>query len=65
MGPLLSCETAEAAILLQFQAAVVFREDVTRLLTLLQNPYSDQLGMGAYAAPPPNWGKHLAVSCSS
>jgi hypothetical protein len=65
IGPLLSCETAEAASLLQFKAAVVFREDVTRLLILLQNPYSDQLGMDAYAASPPNWGKHLAVSCSS
>ena len=32
---------------------------------LLQNPYSDQPGMDVYAAPPPNWGKHLAVSCSS
>jgi hypothetical protein len=29
MGPLLSCETAEAAILLQFQAAIVFGGDVT------------------------------------
>jgi len=35
------------------------------LHSLLQNPYSDQPGMNAYAAPPPNWGKHLAVSCSS
>jgi hypothetical protein len=33
MGPLLSCETAEAAILLQFQAPVVFGEDVTSSLT--------------------------------
>jgi len=39
--------------------------EIDRLFTLLQNPYSDQLGMDAYAAPPPNWGKHLAVSCSS
>jgi uncharacterized protein YdiU (UPF0061 family) len=39
--------------------------EINRLLTLLQNPYSDQPGMDAYAAPPPNWGKHLAVSCSS
>jgi len=39
--------------------------EIDRLLTLLQNPYSDQAGMDAYAAPPPNWGKHLAVSCSS
>jgi len=39
--------------------------EIDRLLTLLQNPYSDQPGMDTYAAPPPNWGKHLAVSCSS
>ncbi len=39
--------------------------EIDRLLTLLQNPYSDQPGMDAYAAPPPNWGKHLPVSCSS
>lgn len=39
--------------------------EIDRLLTLLQHPFSDQPGMDAYAAPPPNWGKHLAVSCSS
>ena len=39
--------------------------EIDRLLTLLQNPYSDQPGMDAYAAPPPNWGKHVSVSCSS
>ncbi len=39
--------------------------EIDRLLTLLQNPYSDQPGMDAYASLPPNWGKHLAVSCSS
>ena len=39
--------------------------EIERLLTLLQNPYNDQPGMDAYAAPPPNWGKHLSVSCSS
>lgn len=39
--------------------------EIDRLLALLQNPYSDQPGMDIYAAPPPNWGKHLAVSCSS
>jgi uncharacterized protein YdiU (UPF0061 family) len=39
--------------------------EIDRLLTLLQSPYSDQPGMDGYAAPPPNWGKHLAVSCSS
>ena len=39
--------------------------EIDRLFSLLQNPYSDQPGMDNYAAPPPNWGKHLAVSCSS
>jgi uncharacterized protein YdiU (UPF0061 family) len=39
--------------------------EIDRLFTLLQDPFSDQPGMEAYAAPPPNWGKHLAVSCSS
>ena len=39
--------------------------EVDRLLTLLQHPYTDQPGMDAYAASPPNWGKHLSVSCSS
>jgi uncharacterized protein YdiU (UPF0061 family) len=39
--------------------------EIDRLLTLLQHPFNDQPGMEAYAAPPPNWGKHLSVSCSS
>jgi hypothetical protein len=39
--------------------------EIDRLLALLHNPYSDQPGMEVYAAPPPNWGKHLSVSCSS
>jgi uncharacterized protein YdiU (UPF0061 family) len=39
--------------------------EIDRLLTLLQEPYSEQPEMDRYAAPPPNWGKHLAVSCSS
>ena len=40
--------------------------EIDRLLALLlHNPYSDQPGMDAYAASPPNWGKHLSVSCSS
>jgi hypothetical protein len=39
--------------------------EIDRLFFLLQNPYSDQPGMDTYALPPPNWGKHLAVSCSS
>ena len=39
--------------------------EIDRLHSLLADPYSDQPGMEAYAAPPPNWGKHLSVSCSS
>jgi uncharacterized protein YdiU (UPF0061 family) len=39
--------------------------EIDRLLLLLQHPYIDQPGMDGYAAPPPNWGKHLSVSCSS
>jgi uncharacterized protein YdiU (UPF0061 family) len=39
--------------------------EVERLYILLHQPYIDQPGMEAYAALPPNWRKHLAVSCSS
>jgi len=39
--------------------------EIDRLFTLLQNPFSDQPGMDTYALPPPNWGKHVTVSCSS
>ncbi|HJT21583.1 MAG TPA: YdiU family protein [Nitrospira sp.] len=39
--------------------------EIDRLLTVLQDPYSEHPGMESYAAPPPDWGRHLAVSCSS
>jgi len=39
--------------------------EIDRLFTLLHNPFDDQPGMDSYAAAPPNWGKHLSVSCSS
>lgn len=39
--------------------------EIGRLFSLLHAPFIDQPGMEAYALPPPNWGKHLAVSCSS
>jgi uncharacterized protein YdiU (UPF0061 family) len=39
--------------------------EIHQLYSLLQDPYSDQPDMDSYAAPPPNWGKHLSVSCSS
>lgn len=39
--------------------------EINRLFTLLQDPFAEQPGMNTYALPPPNWGKHIAVSCSS
>jgi protein adenylyltransferase len=39
--------------------------EIDRLLSLLHEPFTDYPGMDSYAAPPPNWGKHLSVSCSS
>ena len=39
--------------------------EVERLFDVLRDPYRERPGMEAYAAAPPNWGKHLAVSCSS
>ncbi|BFU94684.1 MAG: UPF0061 protein [Nitrospira sp.] len=39
--------------------------EVERLFDLLQDPYRERPGMDAYAASPPNWGKHVTVSCSS
>ena len=39
--------------------------EIDRLLSVLQRPYTEQNGMERYAEPPPNWGKHLSVSCSS
>ena len=39
--------------------------EIDRLRELLRDPFSEQPAMEAYAAPPPNWGKHISVSCSS
>lgn len=39
--------------------------EITRLLELLGNPFSEVPGMEEYAAPPPDWGKQIIVSCSS
>jgi serine/tyrosine/threonine adenylyltransferase len=39
--------------------------EIDRLFTVLQTPFTEQPGMESYALPPPNWGKHLSVSCSS
>ncbi|MBU1621240.1 MAG: YdiU family protein [Gammaproteobacteria bacterium] len=35
------------------------------LMQLLQNPYQLQAGKEAFAAPPPDWGKGMDISCSS
>jgi len=52
---------AAAAALIDLDPAEADRPEFARLFggSLLVP------GMEAYAAPPPNWGKHLAVSCSS
>lgn len=39
--------------------------EVERLLAVLSRPFEEQPEHEASAAPPPAWGKHLAVSCSS
>jgi len=43
-------------------------DDITQLTALhnaLQQPYSDDPRFDKQAALPPDWGKHLEVSCSS
>lgn len=39
--------------------------EVDRLLNLLQKPFDEQPENEQYAAPPPDWGKGLEISCSS
>jgi len=39
--------------------------EIAGLLELLRHPFADQPGMDAYAAPPPEWGQQIIVSCSS
>lgn len=39
--------------------------EIARLQELLRDPFTEQPGMESYASPPPDWGKHLVVSCSS
>ncbi|MDB6061607.1 MAG: hypothetical protein JWM78_1710 [Verrucomicrobiaceae bacterium] len=39
--------------------------EVQRLLAVLQKPFDEQPEHEIYAAPPPDWGKHLEISCSS
>lgn len=40
-------------------------EPMEELLKVLQRPYDEQPENEAYAALPPDWGKHLNISCSS
>jgi serine/tyrosine/threonine adenylyltransferase len=39
--------------------------EVRRLLSVLRRPFDEQPEHEVYAAPPPEWGRHLVVSCSS
>lgn len=39
--------------------------EVRRLHSVLCNPFTEQPGMSDYARRPPDWGKHLEISCSS
>jgi hypothetical protein len=40
-------------------------DEIGRLLRLLQAPFDEHPDLAAYAAPPPEWGRRLAISCSS
>jgi uncharacterized protein YdiU (UPF0061 family) len=40
-------------------------DEVRRLHNVLCNPFTEQTGMASYAQRPPEWGKHLEISCSS
>ncbi len=39
--------------------------EIDKLLELLNNPFCDQPHFDSYAAEPPEWGRHLEISCSS
>ncbi|MNP50645.1 hypothetical protein D3C76_1449210 [compost metagenome] len=39
--------------------------EVRQLHQVLTSPFEEQPGMQAYAERPPEWGKHLEISCSS
>jgi uncharacterized protein YdiU (UPF0061 family) len=39
--------------------------EIDRLLNLLAKPFDEQPGMETYAAAPPDWARHIEVSCSS
>jgi uncharacterized protein YdiU (UPF0061 family) len=40
-------------------------DEVRQLHEVLCNPFEEQAGMESYAQRPPDWGKHLEISCSS
>jgi protein adenylyltransferase len=40
-------------------------QPMERLLEALKRPFDEQPENEAFAAPPPDWGKHLNISCSS
>ncbi|TGN39846.1 protein adenylyltransferase SelO [Marinobacter confluentis] len=40
-------------------------EPMERLLAVLTRPFDEQPENEEFAAPPPDWGKHLNISCSS
>ncbi|EMP56988.1 hypothetical protein MSNKSG1_02976 [Marinobacter santoriniensis NKSG1] len=40
-------------------------QPLEELLSVLKHPFDEQAGAEAFAAPPPDWGKHLNISCSS
>jgi uncharacterized protein YdiU (UPF0061 family) len=39
--------------------------EIDRLLKLLREPFAEQPSMEPYAAEPPDWARHLELSCSS
>ena len=39
--------------------------EIETLHRLLQRPFDEQMAFDRYAAPPPEWGKQLEISCSS
>ncbi|WP_018719278.1 protein adenylyltransferase SelO [Arhodomonas aquaeolei] len=39
--------------------------ETQRLLDCLRRPFDDQPGYAEYAAPPPDWGRGIVLSCSS
>ena len=40
-------------------------EPLTALFNVLKQPYTEQATQAAFAAPPPDWGKSMEISCSS